>query len=77
MWKHHRPYTMFLSIYTVTVCLWYWETGSIIKALTIAFLGAFLKACTVELHHLVFPPPAKPCENCKKLEDIVVESEIG
>jgi uncharacterized membrane protein len=75
--RHHRPYTMFLGIYAVTVSLWYWETGSISKAMSVALLGSFLKALVVEIHHKLWPHEPYPCKRCimdDMVEDIVTES---
>jgi hypothetical protein len=53
--KHHRPFSLWLGMYGITLTLFWIETGSPVKGLLLGLLSASLKTVWAKLHQRLFP----------------------
>ena len=76
LWSHcscrnlFRGLSLWLGMYFITVCLFYWETENWKTALFMGLLSSSIKTVWGLFHHKIFPAKKKQenqvCEICKE-----------
>ena len=65
--RYHRPIVLWLGMYVITLTLFWYESGSIVKGLGFGLVSATLKTIWSHIHHHYFHTPP---DNLKVLEEI-------
>jgi hypothetical protein len=63
--RHHRPFTLWLGMYAITTCLFWFETGSVAKGASLGLLSATLKTVWGLLHGRWFGKG--DCDKCRSV----------